>query len=453
LQSAPAGEPPPSQPDQSAQPPVAPPPEAPPPAPALGNIEDTPFSISMDDEPQGAGPLTPGEDPMARAMTDLGIPKETGEKLLEAFKGIPASREIVSDARAVRNLQKPVEEGGIGFKPTSQQMIEHYKGHIYGLQVDHMFDNGDVNGFTRVFFQKAPTGESRPGAIAFAEQFPVALYQQNPEAYSRMVPVIMLGVAEEWAKQAAAEADPDMRQRIVDAANLIRTEHGVAPIGGTPAGQPQAGQSPEIQRLIQENQRLSQENQGVRDRMETRDRQGAQQVYAQRRTTLDRQLDADLMSNIKAAMAPVRERMTSDSEKLLYGALEQDYFRKAKESAYQNIPGVNLLKIHFKNAVTSPNFEGKAKEAVVQFRSMYRAFVEQNRANFIRAAAGDQRRAAVDAAAELQAQQSRRSPGGSGAPAGAGNNGQKPAMVPGESAEEYFNRTLTVVAQNLMRPT
>lgn len=251
---------------------------------SAGDDEDFKFSDEKDasqnltaPEPDktAAAPAA-GASPEAEKPAE-GDPVTNLSKLLEDPNALPAQIEaaFLKTARGQRqleafkfhrDLEKPVEEGGLGYSPSAQEIrsfaekAQEYDNIVFETEM------GSPQGLLNRFFAVDQQGKPTAGAISALQTLGNHIAAQNSpelyEAYSaQMRKVVLDRITDHFARMPVGEKDsPDQKAR--DAAiwvhnNILSQIYRLPPLD--PKASIQARAEDPNARIVQENQRLREE--------------------------------------------------------------------------------------------------------------------------------------------------------------------------------------------------
>lgn len=215
------------------------------------------------------------DNPEAEKALGLVLSTNRGKRMIDAFKW----------ERAVREEPGENGEGGLGYRPTIQQMRDWMEDHYAMQRMQEDFRSGIPDKTHQVldyfFGADQETGQLRPGAQQAIQQLPdmLASNEATLPLYGSMANRFVRGFAEHIKQQAAqkqaqyGDSETGQKWRDFYANGLTVIDHVLS--GGRPsdgangavngaAPQPngatrQGQESPEAQRLREENERLRQQ--------------------------------------------------------------------------------------------------------------------------------------------------------------------------------------------------
>lgn len=221
-------------------------PEAPA-APAAESVEDE-YEVNFDDEPPAAAaPAAPGEekgeDKNAAApakseqeeVDDLAQQIKAGvfknpDEVEAAFLRTARGRQQLSDFKLMRQLAEPPQAdgtGGLGFRPSIEQIKQFHTASAELAQLDDMFYSGrpdQQEQFWGQWFSKGPDGKAHQQGISAASTIAAGLFKSDPAYYRAAADVFYKDAADHFfslAKDPSISATPKERAGWLDAARVL----------------------------------------------------------------------------------------------------------------------------------------------------------------------------------------------------------------------------------------
>lgn len=179
------------------------------PAPAVEepNLEEFDFENPPQDTDPAAETKPQGEegkDPAAKdgqpspedtvkelLAKDMELSKEEEDRLRGAFLATPNGRRMLEARKVLDSLEAPPEidpatglnKGGLGRRPTREEILEGDQASLAMLQMQHDFDTNPANWISNFFGYRDARGElvQRPGALQVLQQIPDHLLKIDPE--------------------------------------------------------------------------------------------------------------------------------------------------------------------------------------------------------------------------------------------------------------------------------
>lgn len=237
--------------------------------------EDFEFSFEKDGKPEGVESSEPDRPVTTEEAAATG--KEIADALLSGDDekamtlALRTSRgkRMLADFKAMRELEKDPAEGGIGFKPTSQQITDAFSDQLAYNAFLGDLTSGDPQKLldvTNHLLQPGEDGRIPAERLQSIQLIPAAVRAVNPVAYHRLIefPVLM-ATADAFTQRAGDESlSQEQREQFDYVANGIRflltgKIESPASANSSANGARRPGRpSPERDRLEQENQNLRQ---------------------------------------------------------------------------------------------------------------------------------------------------------------------------------------------------
>lgn len=185
--------------------------------------------------PVAAQPGTDGKPAPTGDRSDLGelenadlstmLPKDVFEKLLQS----PRGQKYYKGFQLFQACAKPVEQGGLGFTPSVEQLKEFHQDSQDFRLMSHEFHNGSpeyAQNWVKQWFQPGPQGYSQ-GAMQVAKSFiptMAGMAASNPQAaamYREIATPVVLNYIEELYREAAQESTREDRITQYNVARIV----------------------------------------------------------------------------------------------------------------------------------------------------------------------------------------------------------------------------------------
>jgi hypothetical protein len=357
---------------------------SPEPSQAGGGDAGTTPTTETPDKPVGAetsvtGAATTAQPPQAEpnfyeTEPDGELPQATLDTLLQT----PRGKEIYQGYKAMRELGRPVAEGGIGHVPTLEQTRTYFQTYRDRVLMDGDINSGNpqqIGRFINSYLFDPQRGE---GNLAIAANLAPALAGQ-PEVYAAVMEPF-LGHYQEALMERFRET-PDSNKELKDAlwfaATILNKDlkgeylkplsNGTSRIDGQPPVDPLAS---EREQLAQERQQLEQMR-SQSTQAQTRAWQGA----------YTNTVAGTLMAELDKALAPLQQ-MHSRSP-VMYQAGRRQFHDEVVQAVMQNEPAMEIFgasRAEAMRAGTLQSAQALAKSfvdmAVPVIRAKRKAFLE-----------------------------------------------------------------------------
>ncbi len=448
-----------------------------PPAPV---VSQPPSAPSQAADP-AAQPTTPGEveddyefdpdAPVPEAKPDVAAQPEAGAEKAEdldpdkdvvgAMLATSRGKRIYQDYKQLAGLAKPLEDGGIGFKPSNDQFREFYDSYVALQQMQGSLSSGDPNEVAKFFDnwlgRDPQTGQMRiPGADQALNAVPTVIAQQHPEllpqlaqttfqALQRTNPEALRATVidpassmlqQQFYAMAQQNADPAQKEwlkTVGDSLEWLRTGQapGQQPNTNTNGAPRSSGVDPEVARLRAELQAVRQQfNQG----QQSQHQQAAEAINSEIASTSNRMLTEDIERALK-----VTEGLKMDP--LVRNGLKDQFTKEVVEMVNKNSSvALELLNQKAAQAARTGNRAAIA-QLTSEYRRLYSLPLTTLRTKYITAAGVQFKAKADEVNANLQRNQRPGANGGVSVAASATNNGRI-EQLPGETTNAYMERVL-----------
>ena len=413
---------------EPAAPPPAPTPEAPaaaetaPPDAGAVEIEDN-FDLGLDgDEPPATQEIA-AEVPAEQTTPPAN--RAEAEKEIGALLATPRGRRIYAHHKALAELSKPPEEGGIGMEPTVAQLREFHSSHVEHARL--LDDMGNPS--PQVQMQIAAwLSEQSPTLVRALPQY---LAQVNPPAFVEIAQTFGSHIAAELRSAAAQEATEEGKARLADAANLVDFINGRNPQASQPAAGDEDPEKQELRARLARYEQSAQQNQtGTQQQLERR----AAGIFYQK---LGESMSADAHKAL-AAIKPTVDDVT-------YAAYHAKLLESMKATTQSALRSNEVVKIAtqraIRDAAASRNLSSIEK-AVMDARRIYAPKLTEERVAYIRAAGVRIKERSDASSAKLQQSQGKVEPPPTSAAAPAQNGASVPARKDGEANADYMRRVI-----------
>ena len=424
-----------------------------PPTPAEIDLESIDLDAEAPATPVVAAPAE-GQPPAAgdkEAWQELQAKIESGDlnAIESAMLRTGRGKQMLESFKRDRELLKPMEDGGIGRRPTLEEIREGDGARNDVMAMRYEFEANPKNFVANVLGLKSD-GTSYFGGPQSVEQVLYAIPQAlaevaNTPAGARLMqaytgPVMKSFVDQQynnWSRQpATTQQDVDIKARALDALQMVEYLYfGKArDVSGLVSGQPaaQTSMSPEVQEL--------------RARAEAAERQ-LQQQGNQRQTQFVSQVQNTIRTNALADIDKVLTQtgIAKSYPEALLGPLKQDLYNKI-EGMVQGNPNFQRYQIQLEQTARSG---GSAEQPASTYRGMFRTILQthpdiKNQLTSLVTNAATQANARV--ALQAEAQQRTEPTSGTPAPTSVLPSGLQ--RQPNESANDFNARR---IASGLMR--
>jgi hypothetical protein len=177
---------------------------------------------------QPAAPVQPGvEDPAAiatRIAGKLGISTEQ-------LTSIPEGRQLLASARLVQSLEAPADKGGLGYRPSVQEINEAFQAAAAIDALDYELDANPAGvilwSLTTQYDPQTGRYAPRPNAENFLDSIPQTLARLDPRLYQHAARPYLAAAIDElysayqtgrWANGAIAHQTPEDKAHLLDLA-------------------------------------------------------------------------------------------------------------------------------------------------------------------------------------------------------------------------------------------
>jgi hypothetical protein len=386
----------------------------------------------------------------------LDIDKEILGKILQ----LPRGKEMYRDFKQARELSKPIDEGGIGFKPTNDQFREFYESYVAMQQMQGSLTSGDPKEVAKFFDnwlgRDPQTGQMRiagaeqalgiiPSVIAhqhpellpqLAQTTFQALQRSNPEALrSTVIDPSSVLLQQQFYALSQQNTDPAQREwlkTVADSLEWLRTGQapGAHPNVDTNGAPRSNGGNPEVARLQAELETLKKQiNQG----QQTQYQQSVEQFNREIAATADSTLNAD----IDNALAKVK---TLNLNPIIYDGIKRQYKEEVVKAINSNAVALDLLNQRAAQAARTGNRAAVA-QLTREYRALYSVPLTTLRTKYITAAGLQFKSKTDELNAKLQQTQKPGANGGISVATPVTQNGRV-EQLPGESISAWMERSL-----------
>lgn len=411
---------------------VAPPEPEAIPVPADEPVTDE-FSLDLDadplvDAPQGEAetqePAAPDEDANIEQLKKFARESGTSEARF---------RTIYEAHKVMRELQKPPEDGGLGFRPEVSQIKVAFEDHRVFDQMKTDFSTGDPNAarpFTGYWFGVDRAGRPHPGSIEIAEELPHQLAQINPQAFEALKAPIVLGLQQHLQKLATTgNYSDDDKARLGNAAAVI------AAVANTASqASPATPKQPQ-----QEMDELSRLRRQVAE-MQGRQRQESESSVIR---TVDSHILKVLEADVERALLPLKQHYAASPN--LFNAAKTALQSKVLQEMKTNRTVMTMVE----NAKVRMSRHGNMEElpAVTRMvRQAYESRLNAHRTTYLKEAGVTMAAKANQQRAQLQQSSQRTAPVSSGVSPGQSAPVSQPKQ-PHESGTDYRKRVMREAMQ------
>lgn len=448
---APPPAPPPSGPVPPAPPAGAPP--APPPAPAPAPVSAPPdptvpteelgadddFYVDLDSDPTqppAATPENPEAEPAAEAQPEGAQDPVDAEQspadraAVAKFLKTPKARQFKADHDLVERLSKSPEKGGIGRRPTVEEIRDYHAAHQeMRLLVRDFYtaEPGQQARWLARWFGPGQNGQPKPAAHAMLQALPEYLAERAAAGDTASLLTIanpfITSQADRFRELAAQTTDPTQKARYEDAANLIDMDRGRMP--GVQAGTQPVPANPDAERAARAEAELN------RIRNEST-RRGMQEFHGGIMGKLGSTLEAD----IDQGLAKIKEVVDPVTYKGYRTMLHQQVIAHIENSPRQHILEDIEEAVRRRDASSLPRITRA-------YRSLYAEFLPEARREILKAAGTRVMAQNGATRATLQQAQTKVAPEGGQRAAPASPTGGLPERTQNESMKDYRRRVIS----------
>ena len=302
--------------------------------------------------------------------------------IVGAMLATSRGKRIYADYKELTEVAKPIEEGGIGYKPSAQEIREFHQSHQVRSQMLSAFEAGDPQSaaeWVQGWFGKWEDGANNVGAETVLETLPYTLAEIQPELFNKHIATpVAYGLAEHFAQMAASSQDPTLAAQAKFVADFLVWDRG-GKVPQSPGQALQQGQDPEKQAMIEENRRL-------RQQLGQQHSQSVQGQMQQIQSNLDSAKENALVSDINRAAQKIEEtakQQTGGPE--LIDALKFKFKYDVQQGLEKNRANLELLRMKERNAIRTGNRDA-VQQIVREYRRLYEIPFMEARTKFINAA-------------------------------------------------------------------
>lgn len=414
------------------------------PEPAQPATEQTPaqedeFNIDLDKDPtqpDADAPTAETGDVSSATADDVDPDSKVGEYL-----ATPRGKRIYAAYKDLQTLAKPDEEGGIGHRPTPDQIKEYFRTYadVTALQNDFLSATPDgVNRWAQRWFDPQ-NGEA--AAIA-ARQLMTVLPNGNPQAYGAARSVVLnreiVPAVESLIERVRSTEDQAQAERYYYAAQELHNaafgryfDPAIVEQRPAPQNQPHPAEL-ELQRIRSEQQRSQQAQ--------------AQSEYQAITSDIDSALDRALDADVDEALKPIKGQVPD----VIYRGVKKDLKDSVKADLSRNKSALNVLETN-KSAVARMRDRNKIPDLVRAYRSMALEPLRSRRVEYINAAGRTLKEQNDQRHAQLQQAASKTEPASTQVPV---QRDLSPAIArqPGETQEQFMMRSMMADFQRTNSP-
>ncbi len=407
-------------------------------------------------EQQVASPS--GEEPEQQALGDEQVnpyedgdvdPKEAADTLLKTSRG----RTIYQGYKFTRDLAKPRQEGGLGFQPSIQDIVNFHDSHAATAAFENDLSSGDpaaaAQALAHVFDPRRQNSE------ALIQTLPRALMQQNPRAYLAFADNVVSALPRLMQTQAGAQIYAKAERPILqnylnavlnrmDTASSDEMHHALwltaqmlnKDLTGSyidPKAPQQGAAQPQADPLAADKQRLQSEWQAINAEKQ----QTVQRTVAERQEILNGAIGQAIETELEQALAPLKG-VVSERQ---YAREKADLGSKVASALTGDPKTWQLFQIAVQQSIRAGNgIEG----VVAHYLRLARPQIAFLRKDVIKEAGGAAVQANQQQHAKMRQIENQKAPSNSGGAAAKPSNGAPAveAKMPNETHEEYIKRLM-----------
>lgn len=335
--------------------------------------------------PETPQPEATTDDPNTWKAEDIEklLPQQVIDKLLTTQKG----RNIYQSYKMVRELSKPLGEGGLGFTPTVEQVRDmHQAANDLEIMAHELHNpstvaqNGETYGsnFIRNVFQVGPNGQPAPHALTLAGQMAATLDTHSPDLYRAAALPFVQNYVEELYRQAENEADPEQRVVRFNVARII--EQDISGKARDIAEEVWKGAAKPQQQTDPRAAEVEQKWKAVQD-FEKRQQTEAQQRFNGALENAKRQV---VIQDLRFALKPSMDAYKNPTDGKIsptYWAIERAAYGEAMQLINQNPAALRNYVIARDRAAASPSPE-TIQAAAQAYRAAVRPVLAQIRSKY-----------------------------------------------------------------------
>ena len=400
---------------------------------------DDDFSIDLDKDPEADADAPP---PLETAQDD---PKDKVDPDSEigALLATPRGRRIYSAHKTMVALAGLPDaddptKGGIGHVPSVEQVKDYYASYVDHQSMAADFVSGEpekADTFVKHWFGRDEQGRSRPGSAEMMQRMAEVLPHVNHEAYAAFAAPAIDTFIEGMYRQAAAEADPDIKASLIKGAQVTEwwfsggTQGGKFRDPANAAAPQQPGQPQQADPRIAHAERIIAQSQ-----------QHTQKQAAEKWTAFDTNVTTSakkaISYDVDQALKPLKDAVHS----MVYESLKDRFVAEVEKGLAQNRDGTRQFDVRKGQAKASMS-EADVKELVRIRRQQASQIILAKRPEFIKAAGADLVDQSTKRHAQLQQTSQRTAPNASQVPV---QRDISAALErnPGESSADYMTRKI-----------
>lgn len=366
------------------------------------------------------------------------MPRAEAEKVVGAFLSTERGRRMYADFKALRELEKPDSEGGIGFRPTAEDIVNFHRSYQQHSRFWDDFSSGDPQrqvSIIRELFTATPDGRRVDGADQLLATLPDVLVDADPQMYRQLATPVATHITNTMRQLALSATSDEDKARWVDAGNLVAHLFGLQ-VGGE-------RQQPESEEVRQLRERLAQ----IEGTKQTEAQMAHQRSVQSAQGAFHKLMAMTLEADVKSGLSQIQDK----ADEVTYGSYLNDYRSKLGNHVRDYLRNETVQR-ELKRAIdTAAQTQNRAPlEAFVKrVRQSYTLKLNEIRKPYIEAVNRRVKTTADNAASKLQQAQQRTEPaqGGAAVASSVATSGSLPARNPGESQEDYIRRTVMQLAQ------
>lgn len=420
------------------------------PAPTPGPAATAEGEVIPKTEAAPAADPSAKPDPLAALADSLekGIPDD----IRKAFLATPRGTRTLEADRIFQELSKPIDQGGLGRRPTIEELRDGDVSRVNWLTMTHEFETNPTSWISNFFGPNPQTGQLNPAAETVLESLPDTLLKADPSArlYAKLASAALnpfIAHYHEIAKQmpVITREDSDKKNRLIDALqiveNLANGENRIVQPNGSLAQTDPSKPDP----LAAERSKLKTEREAL-DQQRSQQAQGQMQVVE---NGIYNDIALSVSSDIDKLLTT--QGIKSQYPDLIYQQVVQKFLNDVfshvsgatdGSTSPMNPRGFTTHRIQLERAVRNG---ADRNPAVQSYQAMARQAIRQIAPNFLKDVIGKPLSQNGQAHAAAQTSALRTEPQGSGPaqiPPAQNGNGQPPSRPRGVDPVDWAKSQL-----------
>lgn len=346
-------------------------------------------------------------------------------------------KRMYANHKLVREMAKPVDQGGIGHVPTLEQQREYYGAFRDRVIMDHHLSSGDTKG-AQTFLQYAFNPQRGEGAQTVAGHLATTLAQVNPEAYAAAAQPFLsnYGTAlwDRWSELPDG-ADGSPQKRLKDAIEMaaqIVEKDMTGKYRSVPPGQQQANAQPDP--LAQERAQLEADKAQIAQQRAT-DQQSFQRNWE---GGLVGNITQGLGTELDVALAPLQKM--HEASPRIYQALRKEFHDHVVSNIQRDKHAWDLFQVRLAEARRSGTPDAQ-KAVASEYVKLAKPIIQAERKKFLEEAGAVAKQQSDARHAELRSIDSKKALNTGGSPV-TPSTGAPLARQAGESQSDFNLRQL-----------